>query len=85
MVEVRLLIEVRLGEEARYSGVDGMVVASVVAVDGLLLDLVEEVYHFAHVKLVVYCLLDQVFEYRLRCCVFDFDQMLKFFYFVFCW
>lgn len=61
-----------------------MVVASVVAIDSLLLDLVEEVYHFAHVNLVVYCLLDQVFEYRVRCCVFDFDQMLKFFYFVFC-
>jgi hypothetical protein len=53
-----------------------MVVASVVAVDCLLLDLVEEVNHFAHVKLVVYCLLDQVFEYRVRCCIFDFDQVL---------
>ena len=62
-----------------------MVVASVVAVDCLLLDLVEEVNHFTHVKLVVYCLLDQVFEYRVRCCVFDFDQVLKFFNFVLCW
>ena len=62
-----------------------MVVTSVVAVDGLFLHLVEEIDHFTHVKLVVYCLLDQVFEYRLRCCVFYFDQMLKFFYFVFGW
>jgi hypothetical protein len=76
------MIQILLRNWTRCIGVYSIVVSGIMAKYCLLLDLVEEVYHFAHVDLIVNSLLNQIFENGSWSYTLDFNQMVWRFIFI---